>query len=163
MQIGSEFQVSVLDLAIFDKEGNKLLELTTLQECHISVKSPDLGIIKATDVTFLRDLYAVLNHSEKSLENDYENYLNPTKKQKITFNFSGSKEKMPVKVVAKGEIRNNISEVVKIIIFNIPNAFLHNKFNLDAQAAGVANTDIDITFEPFNFNQDLFEMIFVNR
>jgi hypothetical protein len=150
----NEFLVSVCDLYIFDKNENLILKIKTLIDCII--KTDYLGgTLEANDATFNYDLYKFINSNDKNIKSDYE-YILSNKSGNIVFNKNHKKE---CKLVAIGEIRGSDGSLSKKIIFNMPNAKLEGNFDISLAANGVSSTSIKATFDAFNDNGDIFEMI----
>ena len=161
MYSDNEFQVSTFNLEIFDKDENKLLEVKTLQKFHMQILNSDHGNLVCSDATFNRKLYNILNPTPQEDNTDYLKSLNLSDKKKIIFNFKTNKD-LPIKLVAKGWLHKNDGTKYDMIL-NIPNAMLHNEFDLNADSDGISQTHISISFEPYNEQGDMFELITKNQ
>lgn len=144
----------ILELFVFDMDGNLVVELDTLVNSRI-IADINCNRIIAVDALLNLDLLRFQQNSNEEDLSDYELTMREINKKPITFNVKNRSK--ACKLVAKTEIRELGSEEDIEVYFDIPNAEIVSGFDMDIVAYDTSQFDVIFDIKP-DENGDLFSV-----
>lgn len=142
----------VIELFVFNEDGKLVTTLNTLRNSNIISNEND-------DFLFVEDALLDINllrfqqNSETSIEDDFKTVLNQIKGVPVTVNKNNKSKKC--KLIAKSIMRDRDTGSDKYIYYEIPNAEILNRFEIDT--ANCEPSAFDILFKiTSNEDGDLF-------
>lgn len=146
---------SVLNLTVFDENGNKVAHLDTLKKSNIHTLE-NQSVVVVRDALLDEDLLKFIGRVEENNSSDYEKSLsNEKSRTTITFN---NNHKKKCRLIGKGFYRQNTTGKDIEFTFEVPNATISTGFNFEQSSTHL--TDYHIVFEMNSYNDqgDLFKI-----
>jgi hypothetical protein len=160
------FAVSVFDMYIFDENGKLVVKTSSL----IGGNLVD-GKITAEDAAYNLDLIRFLNERKSGSKSDYERFLElggdyksfAENNNNLYVKINPKKSGKRCKVVLVGDLCNVDTGKSKRYVYDIPNAVIDNKYDLETMSDGVSCTSFEIKVEPYNDDGDLFDLMVLDN
>ena len=143
----------VIDLMVYNEQGELITKLDTLQNSHIIVDEDGGASLIARDALLDINLLRFAHGNSLVGMSDFDSLLNHVKNNRITFGINNLKKKC--KLVATSTMRNPHTMKDETVYYEIPDADILNSFNHEANYDTPSVFDLRFVINP-NSDGELF-------
>lgn len=144
----------VLDLSVFDKEGKFITQLNSLKESNLSLDGDGKLFVK--DALLNMDFLKFMQDVKEDNITDYDRVLKLYETQTVTFNVKKSTKEC--KLLALTVARTQEENKDHVFMFEIPNAEIDKRFNMNISGENPSVFDALFMFKPYNDEGDIIKM-----
>lgn len=149
-------QRDVIDLYVFDEEGNQVTFLNSLKNSGIYLNSSEPYVF-VKDALLDTDLLKFIGRAEDIQRSDYEKKITGVQKYSTTI-VLGKLSKKLCKLVGKGYMRDATTQMNTEFMFEIPKAAIMTGIDLAQSSTEVSEFDLVFHIQAFNDSGDTIKI-----